>query len=253
MITSKKLLNHKIISHGFFNRNGGKSSGIYKSLNCGLGSSDNKKKVIENLRIVKNQINKKSNDIILNNQIHSNKFIFIDKKFRFRKNKAKADAIITDQSKLPIAVLTADCVPLLLFESNKNMIAAIHAGWRGAYKGIIDKVINFMIKKGCKKNLIIAAIGPCIGQNNYNVKKDFKKRFIKKDKKNKIFFKSKNKKYFFNLKQYIILEMKKLGIKKIKLINKDTFSGVNTYFSARRSLKKKENDYGRNLSLIMIN
>ncbi len=253
MITSKKLLNHKIISHGFFNRNGGKSSGIYKSLNCGLGSSDNKKKVIENLRIVKNQINKKSNDIILNNQIHSNKFIFIDKKFRFRKNKAKADAIITDQSKLPIAVLTADCVPLLLFESNKNMIAAIHAGWRGAYKGIIDKVINFMIKKGCKKNLITAAIGPCIGQNNYNVKKDFKKRFIKKDKKNKIFFKNKKGLIYFNLLNFVKFQLKSNGITNIDAINIDTFDIKNNFFSARRSLKLKHDDYGRNISIIMIN
>ena len=112
---------------------------------------------------------------------------------------------------------------------------------------------NFFIKEGSKVESLEIIIGPCISQNSYEVKGDFLKKFLKKDKKNKIFFKSKNKKYFFNLKQYIILEMKKLGIKKIKLINKDTFSGVNTYFSARRSLKKKENDYGRNLSLIMIN
>ena len=150
-------------------------------------------------------------------------------------------------------MLTADCAPIVLFDPNKEIISVIHAGWRGALSGIVRNVTNFFIKEGSKVESLEIIIGPCISQNNYEVKDDFLKKFLKKDKKNKIFFKSKNKKYFFNLKQYIILEMKKLGIKKIKLINKDTFSGVNTYFSARRSLKKKENDYGRNLSLIMIN
>ena len=188
MITSKKLLKQKKIRHGFFNRNGGKSNGIYKSLNCGIGSKDNEDKVKKNLKIVKNKISKKAKDIFLIHQVHSNKFIFINKYTKFYNKRIKADAIITDQEKLPIAVLTADCVPILLFDNNKKMIAAIHAGWKGAYKGIINKVINFMLKNGCKKNHITAAIGPCIKQNNYNVKNDFKKKFIKKNKKNKIFF-----------------------------------------------------------------
>ena len=96
------------------------------------------------------------------------------------KKRIKADAIITDQVKLPIAVLTADCVPILIYDNKKNMIAAIHAGWKGAFKGIIEKVISFMIKKGCKKNHITAAIGPCINQNSYNVGLDFKTKFIKR-------------------------------------------------------------------------
>ena len=120
MITSKRLLKHKEISHGFFNKNGGKSIGIYKSLNCGLGSNDNKNKVKENLKIVKNKIGKKSKNIFLLHQIHSNKYVFINKNFKFLKNKIKADAIITDQRKLPIAVLTADCVPILLFDREKK-------------------------------------------------------------------------------------------------------------------------------------
>ncbi len=180
MITSKKLSKQKKISHGFFNRNGGKSNGIYKSLNCGIGSKDDKNKVKKNLKIVKNKISKKAKDIFLIHQVHSNKFVFINKNIKFYKKRIKADAIITNQEKLPIAVLTADCVPILLFDNNKKMIAAIHAGWKGAFKGIIKKVINFMLKNGCKKNQITAAIGPCIKQKSYNVKDDFKKKFIKK-------------------------------------------------------------------------
>jgi polyphenol oxidase len=191
LITSKKLLKQKNISHGFFDRNGGKSNGIYKSLNCGPGSNDKKNKVNENLKIVRDKIGKKSKNIFLLQQTHSNKFVFINKNFKFNKKKIKADAVITNQTRLPIAVLTADCVPILLFENKKKIIAAIHAGWKGAFKGIIKKVINFMLKKGCKKNNITVAIGPCISQANYNVKEDLQKKFIKKDKKNKIFFKNK--------------------------------------------------------------
>ena len=120
MIISKKLFKQKNISHGFFNKTGGKSSGIYRSLNCSLGSDDNKNKVKENLKIVKNKISKKSKNLFLLHQTHSNKFIFVSKNFRSNKKKIKADAVITDQEKLPIAVLTADCVPILLYDSKKK-------------------------------------------------------------------------------------------------------------------------------------
>ena len=157
MITSKKLLKQKKISHGFFNRNGGSSSGIYKSLNCGPGSNDNKNNIKKNLKIVKNRINKKSKKIFLIHQIHSNKFIFIDRNFKLDTRKIKVDAIVTDRRKFPIGVLTADCAPILLFDKKKKFIAAIHAGWKGAFKGIITKVIKFMIRKGCKPKNIVAA------------------------------------------------------------------------------------------------
>ena len=120
MFISKKLLKQKNISHGFFNRKGGKSKGIYKSLNCGLGSNDQRNKVRANLKIVKDKINKNSKNIFLLYQVHSNNFLFIDKNFRFNKKRIKADALITNQKNLPIAVLTADCVPVLLHEKKKE-------------------------------------------------------------------------------------------------------------------------------------
>ena len=253
MITSKKLLKQKKIAHGFFNRYGGRSNGIYKSLNCGPGSNDKKNNIKRNLEIVKNKIDRKGKKIFLLHQIHSNKFIFINNKFKYKKKRIKADAIITTQSKLPIAVLTADCVPLLIYDKRKNMIAAIHAGWRGAFKGIVKKVINFMLKNGCKKDDIIAALGPCIKQNNYNVKEDFQKKFIKKDKKNKIFFKKKKNMIYFDLPNFVISQLKSIKITNIDSINIDTFDKKNNFFSARRSLGLKHDDYGRNISIIMIN
>jgi polyphenol oxidase len=253
LLTSKKLLKEKEISHGFFNRNGGNSSGIYKSLNCGPGSNDKKNKIDKNLKIVKNKISKKSKNICLLHQFHSNKFYFIKKNFSYEKKKIKADAVITDQVKLPIAILTADCVPVLLYDNKRKMIAAIHAGWKGAYKGIIKKVLSFMLKKGCSKNSITAAIGPCIQQDSYNVGTEFKKKFIKKNKKNKIFFKKKKKVLYFNLPSFVKFQLKLSKITKIDTLNIDTFVKKNNFFSARRSSELKHDDYGRNISIIMIN
>ena len=246
-------MKEKKISHGFFNKNGGKSRGIYKSLNCGFGSNDKKKKITENLKIVKNKIGKKIKDVFFLDQIHSNKFIFIDKNFKDFKKKIKADAIITNQKKLPIAVMTADCAPILIYDNKKDFIAIIHAGWKGAFKGIIEKVIKFMIKKGCRNNNITAAIGPCITQNNYNVKEDFKKKFLKKRKKNRIFFKNKRNLIYFDLANYVKSELILNKITNIDMKNIDTFNKKNNFFSARRSLRLKHDDYGRNISIIMIN
>ena len=252
MITSKKLNKLNGISHGFFNRCGGKSKGIYKSLNCGPGSNDKRINIYENLKIVKRKINKDCKNIILLNQIHSNKFIFINKNYK-KKRKFKADAIITNQKKLPIGILTADCVPILICDKKKNIIAAIHAGWKGTYKNILTRVVKFMLKKDCHIKDIHVAIGPCISQKNYNVKEDFFKKFIKKDKKNTKFFKKRKNLLYFDLPGYIKSQLKIMKISNIDHINIDTFEYKNNYFSARRSIRLKHDDYGRNISIIMIN
>ena len=256
MIKSKKLSKNKAIKHGFFNSIGGVSKNIYKSLNCGPGSNDNSANVKKNLNIVKNKISKNSKDIFLLSQIHSNKFIFIDKKHK-SKIKPKADAVITDQKNVPIAVLTADCVPILVFDNQRKMIAAIHAGWKGAFKGIISKVIKFMIKRGSKTKNIIAVIGPSISVKNYEVQKDFYKKFTRKDKTSHKFFKMSKEmskeKLYFNLSSYVKSLILKSGVKKIEKIDVDTFDAKNKFFSARRSKSLNHADYGRNISIIMLN
>ena len=201
---------------------------------------------------MRSKIKAKSNKIFLLNQVHSNNFHFIGKHSKIY-NKFKGDALVTDKKNIPIAVLTADCAPILIYDENREMVAAVHAGWKGAYKGIIKKVIKFMIKKGCSQKNITAAIGPCISTNNYQVRDDFIKKFIKKDKKNIIFFKKSKSKDYFNLRKYVRFQLESLNIKKIDIINKDTFSNKNNFFSARRSISQNENDYGRNISIIMIN
>ena len=252
MISSKKLKQFRDINHGFFNRSGGKSSGLYKSLNCGIGSSDVKKNVLKNLRIVSKTIGCSKKKLVLLNQIHSNKFNFIDKKNKFIKKKIKADALITNVKKVAIGILTADCAPIFIYDKKLKIISAIHAGWKGAYKGIINKVIKFLLKKGCQTKNLYAVIGPSIAEKNYEVQKDFKYRFLKKDKKSNIFFKTRKNKTYFSLNNYIYNQLKQKGIKNLELINKDTFDKKNNFFSARRSIQNNEGDYGRNISIIMI-
>ena len=253
MIKSKKLSKFSEISHGFFNKNGGVSKGIYKSLNCGIGSNDKKKNIKNNLQIVKSKLRTKSGQIFFVKQIHSNKFVFLRKDSKIKTSSIKADAIISEKIKVPIAVLTADCVPILIYDKSRKIIAAIHAGWKGAYKGIVRRVIKFMLKKRCSPKNMTVAIGPCISEKNYEVKEQFREKFLKKDKQNIVFFSVKKNKIYFNLINYIKKQVKSNLIKNIDTINIDTFNKRNNFFSARRSLKLNHNDYGRNISIIMIN
>ena len=248
MIKSKKLQKFRNIKHGFFNNIGGVSSGVYKSLNCGIGSHDNKKNVIKNLKIVSKKIGVKKK-IILLHQLHSNKIFFVNK---ISKKKIFGDGLITNARHLAIGILTADCAPILFFEPKKNIIAAAHVGWKGAHKKIGEKMINYFKKKGSKLNDIFAIIGPCISQNNYEIKDDFRAKFLKQNPKNRKHFKIIKNKIYFDLKGYIFKQLKNAGINNIEIIKKNTFNPKNNFFSARRSLKKKIIDYGRNISIIMI-
>ena len=229
------------------------SKGIYKSLNCGIGSSDNKIAILNNLKIVCKKINTNTKKIVLLKQVHSNKFHFIGKKHKIKNKRLIGDALITNLKNIAIGVLTADCVPILIYDKDKNMISAVHAGWKGALKGIVTNVVKFLKKKGSKTKNLIAVIGPCISIKNYEVQKDFKNKFIKKDNKNELFFKKVKNKTYFSLNKYIYSELRKLGVKKIEIIKKNTFELKYNFFSARRSIVRKEVDYGRNISIIMIN
>ena len=249
MIYSKLLHETNIVNHGFFNKTNGFSKGIYKSLNCGSGSKDKKSFVKKNLNYVQSKIRSKKNKIILLYQVHSAKFIHIKK---MPQKKIIGDALITKNRNLPIGILTADCAPILLLDRNKKIIAAVHSGWKGAYKNIITKVLKKFIKLGSNKKDIIAAIGPAISQKSYEVGEEFKDKFISKSKKNRVFFKYKRNKIYFDLTNFIYNQLISFGISKIDVIRKDTFDKKNNFFSARRSLKNNEPDYGRNISVIML-
>ena len=249
MFKSKLLNKFDEIEHGFFNSKGGFSKGIYESLNCGIGSKDLKKNVVRNLEKVAKQINTTKQNIILLNQIHSNKVINVRDIFKIRRI---GDGLITNRKKLALGILTADCAPILIFDPKKKIIAALHAGWKGAFKDIIGKTINKLNQKGSKSKDLIAVVGPCISIKNYEVKKDFLNKFLQKSKKNIKFFKLYNKKIFFSLNSYIKSQLINMKVKKIEIIHKNTFPKKNNFFSSRRSIKNKFNDYGRNISIIMI-
>ena len=249
MIKSNLIKKYNYITHGFFNKLGGYSNGIYKSLNCGLGSRDKKENVKKNINKICKIISCDKKNLVLLNQIHSNKVRYIKK---VSKKKIVGDSLITNKKNIALGILTADCAPILMFDPQKKIIAAIHAGWKGAYKKIVQKTIQKLKKNGCRTKDIVAIVGPCISQKNYEIKKDFLKKFLKQNDENKVFFQFKKQKIFFSLNKYIKFQLVKCGVKKIEVINKDTYLEKNKFFSSRKSLKNKDNDYGRNISLIMI-
>ena len=250
MLYSKKLIKFKRIKHAFFDRREGFSKGVYKSLNCGLGSNDNINNINKNLDKVCKKIGCNKNNLILLNQIHSN---IVHKVEKIPKKKLKGDSLITNKKGIALGILTADCAPVFIYDPINGLISALHAGWKGAYKNILIRVVKFMLKKDCHIKDIYVAIGPCISQKNYNVKEDFFKKFIKKDKKNSKFFKKRKNLLYFDLPGYIKSQLKIMKISNIDHINIDTFEYKNNYFSARRSIRLKHDDYGRNISIIMIN
>ena len=249
MINSKKLLKFKNIKHGFFNRAGGVSKGIYKSLNCGLGSNDNINNIRKNIDRVCKKIGCNKNNLILMSQIHSN---IVHKVTKIPNKKLKGDSLVTNRKGIALGILTADCAPILIYDPVNNLIGAIHAGWRGAYKKIVSNTLKKFKFKGSNFKDLIVVIGPCISKKNYEVKSDFFNKFITNEQSNKKFFNYKNNKMYFSLNDYIKQNFLNLGVKNVEIIKKDTYKTSNNFFSARKSLKNKLNDYGRNISVIMI-
>ena len=250
MFYSKNLKKIRKIKHCFFSRKGGFSKGIYKGLNCGKGSKDKKANINKNLKFVSKKINIKLDNLKLMHQTHSNKVIFISKYNRKSKN-FYSDALITNIKGFGLGVVTADCVPIILYDSKNQFIGCIHAGWKGAFSGIIENTIK-KFKKLNSKNKIIASVGPCIGQKSYEVDINFYKKFLSQSKKNKIYFLKKNNvKKLFNLRKYVHDKLLKLKVK-IDHINHDTFKEKTSFFSYRRSQKLLEKDYGRCISVISL-
>ena len=250
MFYSKNLKKFKNIKHCFFTRKSGFSKGIYNSLNCGLGSKDKKIKVLKNLNFVSKKMKIKQKKLLLMNQTHSNKVIVVNKKNK-KVRKFKSDSIITNLNGYALGVVTADCVPIILYDIKNKIIGCIHAGWKGASSGIIENTIEKFNKLN-SKNQIYASVGPCIGKKSYEVDLVFYKKFIIKSKRNKIYFSKKNEsKKLFNLRKYVSDKLLKLNVR-VDQVNHDTFIEKNNFFSYRRSQKLHENDYGRCISVISL-
>ena len=249
MFYSKNLKKIKKINHCFFSRKNGYSKGIYSSLNCGKGSRDRKEKINQNLKFVAKKMKVKKNNLILMHQTHSNKVIEIKRNNRERK--IRADAMITRMKGVALSVVTADCVPIILYDAKSDIIGCIHAGWKGAYLDIIENTI-LKIKKISSKNEIYASVGPCIGKKSYEVDLMFYKKFLNKSYKNKKYFSKKNNfRKLFNLRKFVADKLLKFKVK-VDHINKDTFAEKSNFFSYRRSSKLDQKDYGRCISTVSM-
>ena len=249
MFYSKKLEKIKKVRHCFFSRKKGYSKGIYQGLNCGRGSKDNKKNIQKNLKFVAKTMAVEKSKLILMHQTHSNKVVEITKK-NYKKI-IMADAMITQMRNLAIGVVTADCVPIIFCDIKSQVAGCIHAGWKGAFTGVIENTFK-KVKRLNLKNKIYASVGPCIGNKSYEVDIKFYKMFVSKSWKYKIYFKEKNKtKKLFNLRKFVTDKLLKLGIE-VDHVNKDTFSEKSNFFSYRRSFKLKQKDYGRCISTVRL-
>ena len=252
MFFSSKLKKIESIRHCFFSRKNGFSTGNYESLNCGLGSNDKRENVIKNLEFVSKKIGCKKESLITLNQKHSNKVIHFNNQ-KSVENKLTGDAIVSEVKNVGISILTADCAPILFYDPIKKIIGCVHSGWKGALNGIINNTIKKFNELNSNNNDLISIVGPCIGKENYEVKDDLYKKFVDQDVKYKNFFeKIGDNKYMFDLRGVINKKLSDLNIKNIENININTFSKKEFFYSYRRSIVNKENDYGRCISVIIM-
>ena len=252
MFYSSKLKKFKNIRHCFFSRNNGVSKGLYDSLNCGIGSNDDKENVFKNLKLVSDKINCNKDSLITLNQKHTSQVIHFKNK-KSVQNKLTADAIVSEVKNVGIGILSADCAPVLFYDPKKKIIGCAHSGWKGALNGIIKNTVEKFYELNSNNNDLIAVVGPCIGKKNYKVKEDFFNKFVSKENNNKEFFeKIDNEKFLFNLRAFINKEILKSGIKNVENLELDTFSQKELFYSYRRARLNKENDYGRCISVILM-
>lgn len=231
--------------HGFFTREGGVSEGLFKGLNCGLGSSDNPEYVIRNRILVCEKMG--ADFLQTTHQTHSDITAIINKP-----TEIAADALVTKEPGLALAILTADCVPILLEDREAGVIGAAHAGWKGARFGIVSSVIRAMYNMGATN--ISAAIGPAIQQHSYEVDEQFFNVFVTESPANNQFFtagESEGKLLFDNV-GYVKSKLEKKGLVDITIINEDTYTQPDKFYSYRRSCHKGEADYGRQISVICL-
>jgi YfiH family protein len=238
------------VRHGFFGRGGGVSAGIYASLNAGTGSRDEPECVRENRRRIAASFGAAPDMLVGVHQVHSPDAVFIDAPWSGER--PHADALVTTNPALVLSVLTADCGPVLLADKEAGVIAAAHAGWRGAFGGVLASTVKLMIEHGARADRICAAVGPCIQQQSYEVGADFRDTFSAADPANTRFFSDEfGPKPHFDLPAFCAHQLALLGVGDVEIVDIDTFRDER-YFSHRRSLREAAPDYGRNCAAISL-
>lgn len=238
--------------HAFLSRSDGVSTGIYRGLNCGSGSNDDPSLVAENRRIAASIIsNRRDTPMLSLYQIHSAEVAVVEGDWGA--TRPKADAMVTRTPGIILGILTADCTPVLFEDAKAGVVGAAHAGWKGAFGGVIENALNAMVKLGSKPKDIVAVIGPTIAQASYEVDSGFRQKFINTSQGNSRFFTpGKDSEHFqFNLPAYVKNRLVNAGCGHVHDTAIDTYTSA-CHFSYRRTTHKDEPDYGRQLSGIML-
>ncbi|WP_428977540.1 peptidoglycan editing factor PgeF [Oricola cellulosilytica] len=251
-ISSEMLTGIEGVAHGFFTRNGGVSSGIYSGLNVGYGSSDDRDSVAENRARVAAHLGFPGVTLSTPHQVHSADVVAIGEPIDTT-NRPKVDAVVTATPGLIVGVLTADCGPVLFADEEGAVIAAAHAGWKGALNGILENTIETMIAVGARRSSICAVLGPSISGENYEVGPEFRDRFLEAESQNEKYFLSSGTPghFMFDLPGYILARLSAAGIEKSHAAH-CTYREETRFFSYRRATHRGEPDYGRQISAIVL-
>jgi polyphenol oxidase len=239
------------LRHAFFTREGGVSEGIYQGLNGGLGSNDAAAHVAENRRRMAEQMGVAPDRFLSLHQIHSPDAVVATGPWTG--DKPRADALVTRTEGLAIGVTAADCGPILFVDPAARVIGAAHAGWKGALTGVIESTVDAMEKLGADRSGTVAAIGPLIRQHSYEVGGEFVERFLDAAADNAAYFipSSRTGHSMFDLAGYIRMRLENAGVLMIDDIGVDTYSDER-FYSYRRSVHRKEPDYGRHVHAIAL-
>jgi len=240
------------IRHGFFTRVGGISQGIYASLNCGPGSSDDPAAVAENRQIAMTALGLEGKALQTVHQVHGREVLTITEPMGSQR--PRADGMATRQRGIALGILTADCVPVLLADGEAQVIGACHAGWKGALAGITDATVKAMQALGARAERIVAAVGPAIRQTSYEVGPEFPGPFLQADPGNARYFQagSRTGHFQFDLTGYVGERLRRSGLGRVEDLGNDTRSEPRLFFSYRRTTLAGEPDYGRQLSAITL-
>ncbi len=251
MTEALRAKNLEGIAHAFFARRGGVSEGVYESLNGGTGSDDDPARVAENRRRMAAHLGIESERLLVPFQIHSAEALIVEAPFAER---PRCDALVTAAPGLGLGVTGADCGMLLLADRHAQVVAAAHAGWKGALCGILEATIGRMEKLGARRASIAAALGPTIGPNSYEVGADFFARFAAAGSENAAFFRPAQRPdhFMFDLPRFIAARLKAAGIGQFEDLGVDTYVDEARCFSYRRSVHRQEVDYGRLLAAIVL-
>jgi YfiH family protein len=244
------LLDMEGVRHGFFTRRGGVSKGIYESLNVGQGSADDPAAVAENRARAAGWFGLGEAALLTCFQVHSATVHTGEPDWGRR----EGDAVVTDRAGLICGALSADCAPVLLADPDAAVVAAAHAGWKGALAGVVEATVARMEQAGAEPHRIVAAIGPCIGPDSYEVGDDFQARFEAESSLAARFFRpgAAPSKRMFDLPAYVLHRLARAGVTRAEWIRRDTYAEEALFFSNRRAVRRGEGDYGRLLSAIAL-